>query len=84
MKLCCWHICERSLTPSTGCPTGPPCTTFVRVEMLLSGFLIRQCECGGSIIHIVDHNDLDVSNIYPSHFSNFNIVEPIVLSCLTY
>ena len=56
------------MTYSIGGPTGPPCTTFVRVEMLRSGFLIRLCECGGSIIHIVGHNDLYVSNIYPSPF----------------
>jgi len=29
--------------------------------MLPSGYLIRPCEGGGSIIHIVDHIDLDVS-----------------------
>ncbi|KAG5080276.1 hypothetical protein JHK86_004341 [Glycine max] len=34
-------ICERSLTSSTSGPTGPPSTTFVRSEMLRSGFLIR-------------------------------------------
>ncbi|KAG5051991.1 hypothetical protein JHK87_004189 [Glycine soja] len=35
------EICERSLTSSTSGPTGPPSTTFVRSEMLHSGFLIR-------------------------------------------
>ena len=55
------QICERSLTSSTGGPTGPPSTTFIRAEMLPSGYLIRPCEGGGSIIHIVDHIDLDVS-----------------------
>lgn len=29
--------------------------------MLPSGYLIRPCEGGGSIINIVDHVDLDVS-----------------------
>ncbi|KAH1231729.1 Homeobox-leucine zipper protein ATHB-9 [Glycine soja] len=56
-------ICERSLTSSTGGPTGPPSTTFVRAEMLPSGFLVRPCEGGGSIIHIVDHIDLDVWSV---------------------
>lgn len=28
--------------------------------MLPSGYLIRPCEGGGSIIHIVDHMDLEV------------------------
>lgn len=55
-----WQICERSLTPSTGGPTGPPASNFVRAELLPSGYLIRCCEGGGSIIHIVDHIDLDV------------------------
>ncbi|TYG97032.1 hypothetical protein ES288_A10G004700v1 [Gossypium darwinii] len=56
-------ICERSLTSSTGGPTGPPTTSFVRAEMLPSGFLIRPCDGGGSIIHIVDHVDLDVWSV---------------------
>lgn len=54
------QICERSLTSSTGGPTGPPASNFVRAEVLPSGYLIRPCEGGGSIIHIVDHIDLDV------------------------
>lgn len=54
------QVCERSLTSSTGGPTGTPSPSFVRAEMLPSGFLIRPCEGGGSIIHIVDHVDLDV------------------------
>ncbi|ONK55162.1 uncharacterized protein A4U43_UnF6890 [Asparagus officinalis] len=54
-------ICERSLTPSTGGPAGPPASGLLRAEMLPSGYLIRPCEDGGSMIHIVDHVDLDVS-----------------------
>lgn len=54
------QICERSLTSSTGGPAGPPTPNFIRAEMLPSGYLIRPCEGGGSIIHIVDHVDLDV------------------------
>lgn len=54
------QICERSLTSTTGGPAGPPTSTFVRAEMLPSGYLVRPCEGGGSIIHIVDHVDLDV------------------------
>ncbi|CAI9089632.1 OLC1v1024241C2 [Oldenlandia corymbosa var. corymbosa] len=56
-------ICERSLTSSTGGPTGPPSTCFARAEMLPSGCLIRPCEGGGSIVHIVDHIDLDVWSV---------------------
>lgn len=55
------QVCERSLSSSSGGPAGPPPSTFVRAEMLPSGYLIRACEGGGSIIHIVDHIDLDVS-----------------------
>ncbi|CAA0827574.1 Homeobox-leucine zipper protein ATHB-9 [Striga hermonthica] len=56
-------ICERSLTPSTGGPIGPNSNCFVRAKMLPSGCLIRPCEGGGSIIHIVDHIDLDASSV---------------------
>ncbi|XP_057972220.1 homeobox-leucine zipper protein ATHB-14-like isoform X2 [Malania oleifera] len=56
-------ICERSLTSSTGGPAGPPVTSFSRAEMLPSGYLIRPYEGGGSIIHIVDHIDLDVWSV---------------------
>lgn len=56
-------ICERSLTTSTGGPTGPPASCFVRAEMLPSGYLIRPCDGGGSIIHIVDHVDLDAWSV---------------------
>ncbi|KAG6691861.1 hypothetical protein I3843_10G082800 [Carya illinoinensis] len=56
-------ICVRSLTSSTGGPSGPPNTSFVRAEMLPSGYLIRPCEGGGSIIHIVDHVDLDAWSV---------------------
>ncbi|GLT35716.1 hypothetical protein SLA2020_101430 [Shorea laevis] len=56
-------ICERSLTTSTGGPAGPPASNFVRAEMLPSGFLVRPCDGGASIIHIVDHVDLDVWSV---------------------
>lgn len=41
----------------------PPAPHFVRAEMLPSGYLIRPCEGGGSIIHIVDHMDLEVGEL---------------------
>ncbi|XP_074566730.1 homeobox-leucine zipper protein HOX32-like [Curcuma longa] len=56
-------ICERSLTPATGGPVGPAASDFVRAEMLPSGYLIRPCEGGGSMIHIVDHVDLDACSV---------------------
>ena len=38
----------------------PSVPTFIRAEMLPSGYLIRPCDGGGCIIHIVDHLDLEV------------------------
>ncbi|KAJ4825401.1 Homeobox-leucine zipper protein ATHB-8 [Turnera subulata] len=52
-------ICERSLNNTQNGPSMPPTQHFVRAEMLPSGYLIRPCEGGGSIIHIVDHMDLE-------------------------
>ncbi|XP_044507645.1 homeobox-leucine zipper protein ATHB-14-like [Mangifera indica] len=56
-------VCERSLTSSMGGPAGPPASSFVRGEVLPSGFVVRPCEGGGSIIHIVDHVDLDAWSV---------------------
>ncbi|XP_021891939.1 homeobox-leucine zipper protein ATHB-15 [Carica papaya] len=53
-------VCERSLKNTQNGPSMPPVQHFVRAEMLPSGYLIRPCEGGGSIIHIVDHMDLEV------------------------
>ncbi|KAL6643772.1 hypothetical protein ACP70R_018538 [Stipagrostis hirtigluma subsp. patula] len=55
-------ICERSLTQSSGGPSGPNTPNFIRAEVLPSGYLIRPCE-GGSMIHIVDHVDLDAWSV---------------------
>ncbi|KAM7254427.1 hypothetical protein ACFE04_003807 [Oxalis oulophora] len=52
-------VCERSLKNTQNGPSMPPVQHFVRAEMLPSGYLIRPCEGGGSIIHIVDHLDLE-------------------------
>ncbi|XXG45858.1 hypothetical protein AAC387_Pa02g0827 [Persea americana] len=52
-------VCERSLSSTQGGPSMPAAQHFVRAEMLPSGYLIRPCEGGGSIIHIVDHMDLE-------------------------
>ncbi|XP_073309296.1 homeobox-leucine zipper protein ATHB-14-like [Primulina huaijiensis] len=56
-------ICERSLASTTGGPTGPSAACFVRGEMLPSGYLIRPCDGGGCIVHIVDHVDLDIWSV---------------------
>ncbi|WOK93856.1 homeobox-leucine zipper protein ATHB-15-like isoform X1 [Canna indica] len=52
-------VCERSLNNTLGGPSMPPVQPFVRAKMLPSGYLIRRCEGGGSVIHIVDHLDLE-------------------------
>jgi len=56
---CFCQICERSLSRAQGGPMIPPVQSFVRAEILPSGYLIRPCEGGGCIIHIVDHMDLE-------------------------
>lgn len=53
-------VCERSLSGSGTGPNAAAAAQFVRAEMLPSGYLIRPCEGGGSIIHIVDHLNLEV------------------------
>nr|AHA42461.1 HD-Zip class III transcription factor [Eucalyptus tereticornis] len=52
-------VCERSLKNTQNGPSMPPVQPFVRAEMLPSGYLVRPCEGGGSIIRIVDHLDLE-------------------------
>ncbi|KAF1871511.1 hypothetical protein Lal_00020305 [Lupinus albus] len=52
-------VCERSLNNTQNGPTMPPVQHFVRADMMPSGYLIRPCEGGGSIIHIVDHMVLE-------------------------
>ncbi|KAK9128083.1 hypothetical protein Syun_016880 [Stephania yunnanensis] len=56
-------VCERSLSGSGNVPNATAAPQFVRAEMLPSGYLIRPCEGGGSIIHIVDHLDLEAWSV---------------------
>ncbi|KAK8936927.1 Homeobox-leucine zipper protein HOX32 [Platanthera zijinensis] len=63
IELIYMQICMRSLTTSICGPSGPTAPNFVITEMLSSGYLIRPCEGGGSMIHIVDHLDLDVLEV---------------------
>ncbi|XP_010253680.1 PREDICTED: homeobox-leucine zipper protein REVOLUTA-like [Nelumbo nucifera] len=56
-------VCERSLSGSGAGPNSAAATQFVRAEMLPSGYLIRPCEGGGSIIHIVDHLNLEAWSV---------------------
>lgn len=48
------------MSGSGGGPNAASAQQFVRAEMLPSGYLVRPCEGGGSIVHIVDHLDLEV------------------------
>eukprot|EP00252_Welwitschia_mirabilis_P026268 TRINITY_DN8537_c0_g2_i4.p1 TRINITY_DN8537_c0_g2~~TRINITY_DN8537_c0_g2_i4.p1 ORF type:complete len:621 (-),score=81.81 TRINITY_DN8537_c0_g2_i4:78-1940(-) len=52
-------VCERSLSGGQGGPSIPSVQHFVRAGMLSSGYLVRPCDGGGSLIHIVDHLDLE-------------------------
>lgn len=63
-KIILLQICERSLNNTQNGPSMPPSPHFVRAEILPSGYLIRPCEGGGSILHIVDHFDLEVKSFY--------------------
>ncbi|KAL6195760.1 hypothetical protein ACLB2K_031378 [Fragaria x ananassa] len=56
-------VCERSLSGSGAGTSGASAAQFVRAEMLPSGYLIRPCEGGGSIIHIVDHLNLEAWSV---------------------
>ncbi|XP_071710122.1 homeobox-leucine zipper protein ATHB-15-like [Rutidosis leptorrhynchoides] len=56
-------VCERSLPNTQNGPSMPSVQNFVRGEVLPSGYLIRPCEGGGSIIHIVDHMSLEAWSV---------------------
>ncbi|XP_042469940.1 homeobox-leucine zipper protein HOX32-like [Zingiber officinale] len=78
--------CERSLTPATGGPAGPSAPSFVRGQVLPSGFLIRPCDGGGSMIHIVDHIDLDACSVpevlRPLYESSTFLAQKLTLAAL--
>ncbi|KAF6167858.1 hypothetical protein GIB67_027636 [Kingdonia uniflora] len=56
-------VCERSLSGHGTGPNASSSSQFIRSEMLPSGYLIRPCDGGGSIIHIVDHLDLEAWSV---------------------
>ncbi|PWA82648.1 homeobox protein [Artemisia annua] len=56
-------VCESSLNNTQNGPSMPPVPHFVRAKMMPSGYLIRPCDGGGSIIHIVDHIDFESGSI---------------------
>ncbi|KAK6153658.1 hypothetical protein DH2020_013297 [Rehmannia glutinosa] len=63
IELLYMQVCERSLNNTQNGPTMPPVENFVRAEMLPSGYLIRPCDGGGSIIHIVDHMNFEAWSV---------------------
>ena len=65
------QVCERSLSGSGAGPNSAAAAQFVRAEMLPSGYLVRPCDGGGSIIHIVDHMNLEVLLFKPLPFLGF-------------
>ncbi|XP_074276224.1 homeobox-leucine zipper protein REVOLUTA-like isoform X2 [Silene latifolia] len=78
-------VCERSLSGS-----GPntPAPQFIRAEMLPSGYLIRPCEGGGSIIHIVDHLNLEAWSVpevlRPLYQSSKVVAQKMTIAALRY
>ncbi|XP_057782634.1 homeobox-leucine zipper protein REVOLUTA-like isoform X1 [Salvia miltiorrhiza] len=56
-------VCERSLSGTGSGPNAAAASQFVRAEMFPSGYLIRPCDGGGSIIHIVDHLSLEAWSV---------------------
>lgn len=56
-------VCERSLSGSGAGPNATSAAQFAKAEMLPSGYLIRPCDGGCSIIHIVDHINFEVRKI---------------------
>ncbi|OMO91491.1 hypothetical protein COLO4_18326 [Corchorus olitorius] len=81
-------VCERSLSGSGAGPSAAAAAQFVRAEMLPSGYLIRPCEGGGSIIHIVDHLNLEAWSVpevlRPLYESSKVIAQKMTIAALRY
>ncbi|KAK8683591.1 hypothetical protein V6N13_039647 [Hibiscus sabdariffa] len=81
-------VCERSLSGSGAGPSAVAAAQFVRAEMLPSGYLIRPCEGGGSIIHIVDHLNLEAWSVpevlRPLYESSKVIAQKMTIAALRY
>ncbi|XP_022140363.1 homeobox-leucine zipper protein REVOLUTA-like [Momordica charantia] len=81
-------VCERSLSGSGAGPSATAAAQFVRAEMLPSGYLIRPCEGGGSIIHIVDHLNLEAWNVpevlRPLYESSKVVAQKMTIAALRY
>ncbi|XP_057756267.1 homeobox-leucine zipper protein REVOLUTA-like [Arachis stenosperma] len=81
-------VCERSLSGSGSGPNAVAAAQFVRAEMLPSGYLIRPCEGGGSIIHIVDHLNLEACSVpevlRPLYESSKVVAQKMTIAALRY
>ncbi|KAF5770188.1 putative transcription factor & lipid binding HD-SAD family [Helianthus annuus] len=81
-------VCERSLSGSGGGPNAAAAAQFVRGEMLPSGYLIRPCDGGGSIIHIVDHLNFEPWSapevIRPLYESSKVVAQKMTIAALRY
>ncbi|XP_060205800.1 homeobox-leucine zipper protein ATHB-15-like isoform X1 [Lycium barbarum] len=81
-------VCERSLGNTQNGPSMPPVQNFVRAEILPSGYLIRPCEGGGSIIHIVDHMNLEAWSVpevlRPLYESSAVLAQKMTVAALRY
>ncbi|XP_058197935.1 homeobox-leucine zipper protein REVOLUTA-like [Rhododendron vialii] len=81
-------VCERSLSGSGAGPNAAAASQFVRAEMLPSGYLIRPCEGGGSIIHIVDHLNFEAWNVpevlRPLYVSSKAVAQKMTIAALRY
>ncbi|KAL3530567.1 hypothetical protein ACH5RR_009889 [Cinchona calisaya] len=81
-------VCERSLSGTGAGPNAAAASQFTRAEMLPSGYLIRPCEGGGSIIHIVDHLNLEAWSVpevlRPLYESSKVIAQKMTIAALRY
>ncbi|KAL3518386.1 hypothetical protein ACH5RR_020975 [Cinchona calisaya] len=81
-------VCERSLSGSGAGPNAAAASQFTRAEMLPSGYLIRPCEGGGSIIHIVDHLNLEAWSVpevlRPLYESSKVVAQKMTIAALRY
>ncbi|OIW03924.1 hypothetical protein TanjilG_30200 [Lupinus angustifolius] len=81
-------VCERSLSGSGAGPNAAAASQFVRAEVLSSGCLIRPCEGGGSIIHIVDHLNLQAWSVpevmRPLYESAKMVAQKMTIAALRY
>ncbi|KAG4979830.1 hypothetical protein JHK82_033077 [Glycine max] len=81
-------VCERSLSGSGTGPNPAAAAQFVRAETLPSGYLIRPCEGGGSIIHIVDHLNLEAWSVpevlRPLYESSKVVAQKMTIAALRY